>query len=74
MYKFPSKSTILADQFAWDYAEPKLKLGYRSIRSECAYYKKAGYKYYILGDLDKYKEELKGYEIITQESNGIFST
>lgn len=74
VYKFPSKSTILADQFAWNYADPKLKLGYRSIRSECAYYKSQGYKYFILGDPDKYKEELKGYEIITQESDGIFST
>ena len=74
VYKFPSKSTILADQFAWDYEDPKLKLGYRSIRSECAYYKSQGYKYFILGDPDKYKEELKGYEIITQESDGIFST
>ena len=74
IYKFPSKSTVLADQFAWDYAMPKLKLGYRSIRSECAYYKSQGFSYFILGDPDKYKEELKGYEIITQESNGIFST
>jgi len=74
IYKFPSKRTIIADQFVWDYKNPKLKLGYKSIRSECAYYKSQGYKYFILGDPDKYKEELKGYEIITQESNGIFST
>ena len=36
-YKFPSKQTVIADQFAWNYSNPKLKLGYKSIRSECAY-------------------------------------
>ena len=74
VYKFPSKQTILADQFAWNYANPKLKLGYRSIRSECAYYKSKAYKYFILGDPDKYKEELQGYEIIERGMDGIFST
>lgn len=74
IYKFPSKQTILADQFAWDYQKPSLRLGYKSIRNECAYYKSLGYKYFILGDDDKYKQELKGFEIITRESNGIFST
>ena len=65
---------MIADQFAWDYADPSLKLGYKSIRNECAYYKSLGYRYFILGDEDKYKQELKGFEIITRESDGIFST
>jgi len=73
-YKFPSKKTVIADQFAWDYVNPKLKLGYKTIRSECAYYKAQGYKYFILGDPDKYKEELQGYEIIERGMDGIFST
>lgn len=73
-YKFPSKKTVIADQFAWNYANPKLKLGYKTIRSECAYYKAQGYKYFILGDPDKYKEELQGYEIIERGMDGIFST
>lgn len=73
-YKFPSKKTVIADQFAWNYANPKLKLGYKTIRSECAYYKSKGFKYFILGDPDKYKEELQGYEIIERGMDGIFST
>ena len=73
-YKFPSKKTVLADQFAWDYSNPKLKLGYRSIRSECAYYKSQGFNYFILGEPDKYKQELKGYEIIERGMDGIFSS
>lgn len=74
IYKFPSKSTVLADQFAWDYGDPKLKLGYKTLRSECAYYKSLGFKYFILGEDDKYKEELKGFEILKKDSDGIFST
>jgi hypothetical protein len=74
IYKFPSKSTVLADQFAWDYRNPKLKLGYKTLRSECAYYKAQGFKFFMLGEDDKYKEELKGFEILTKESHGIFST
>ena len=73
-YKFPSKQTVIADQFAWNYSNPKLKLGYKSIRSECAYYKSQGFKYFILGDPDKYKEELQGYGLIERGMNGIFST
>jgi len=73
-YRFPSKQTVIADQFAWDYKDPSLKLGYKSIRSECAYYKALGFKYFILGDPDKYKQEIKGYEIIERNSDGVFST
>ena len=73
-YKFPSKQTVIADQFAWNYSNPKLKLGYKSIRSECAYYKSQGFKYFILGDPDKYKAQLQGYEIIERGMDGIFST
>lgn len=74
IYKFPSKQTVVADQFAWNYENPKLKLGYKSIRSECAYYKSQSFNYFVLGDYDKYKQELQGFEMITQELHGIFST
>ena len=71
----PSKLTVLADQFAWNYKNPKLKLGYKSIRSEIAYYKNLGYEYFILGDDDdKYKKEIQGFELITPESKGLYST
>ena len=74
VYRFDSLNSVYGDQFAWDYADPILKLGYKSIRSECSYYKSLGYRYFILGDDDKYKQELEGYEIITRSSDGVFST
>jgi len=70
--EYPSKSTVHADQFAWNYDNPKLKLGYKSLRSEIAYYKSQGWKYLILGDIYSYKQELKGFETIIIDSPGAF--
>lgn len=53
-----------ADQFAWDYAEPGLKLGYRSVRSECARYKARGFRYLYLGEVAEYKKQLQGFELV----------
>jgi len=57
-------SDVYAVQFAWDYANPKLGLGIASLKSECAYYKSQGYKYYYLGEAHKYKQDLDGFEIL----------
>jgi len=51
-------------QFAWDYKNPKLRLGYASLQHECRYYKDKGYKFLYLGLADKYKEKLDGFEIL----------
>jgi len=59
-----NKEDIYSVQFAWDYANPKLRLGIKSIESECAYYKSLGYRYYYLGEAYKYKEKIKGFEIL----------
>lgn len=53
-----------ACQFAWDYKHPRLRLGIRSLQTECAIYKERGFKWYLLGQDYKYKRELDGYEII----------
>jgi len=53
-----------AVQFAWDYANPELQLGYASLRSECAYYKAQGFCYYYLGGADEYKRQFDGFEIL----------
>jgi len=51
-------------QFAWNYNQPKLRLGIESIKHECAYYKKAGYDYLYLGEVDEYKKQFDGFEIL----------
>jgi hypothetical protein len=49
-------------QFAWDYKNPNLFLGIKSLEHECAYYKQQGYKYLYLGLVADYKKEFDGYE------------
>jgi hypothetical protein len=73
-YEYPSKKTAHADQFAWNYKNPKLKLGYKSLRNELAYFKSKGFDYLILGDIYSYKQELKGFETIKINSPGAFET
>lgn len=63
IYLYPSKKSCMAEQFAWNYRNKKLKLGYRSIRSECARYKRLGYDYLYLGESADYKQELQGFEL-----------
>jgi hypothetical protein len=51
-------------QFAWDYKNPELELGLRSLEHECAYYKQRGYKYLYLGEAANYKAQFDGYELM----------
>lgn len=55
---------VYSVQFAWDYESPELELGNKSLRSECAYYKNLGYRYYYLGEAHKYKQDIDGFEVI----------
>jgi hypothetical protein len=51
-------------QFAWNYKNPKLQLGIKSLKNECAIYKERGFKYLYLGESHEYKEQIKGFEIM----------
>ena len=51
-------------QFAWDYVQPKLRLGINSLKHECAYYKSLGFKHYYLGLYDDYKAQFQGFELL----------
>jgi hypothetical protein len=55
---------IESTQFAWDYNNPRLRLGIESLKSECAIYKNKGYQYLYLGQTAHYKEQLEGYEML----------
>jgi len=56
------KHNVESVQFAWNYQQPELKLGLRSIEHECAYYKQLGYHYLYLGNVAEYKTQFDGYE------------
>lgn len=50
-------------QFCWNYEDPKLKLGYKSIRTECAIYRDRGFTEMLLDTELHYKKEIQGYNI-----------
>lgn len=62
--KYDSQKSVWADQHAWDYANPELRIGINSLQNECAYYKSLGYNYLYLGSDDDYKYRLQGFELI----------
>jgi hypothetical protein len=64
LIKLYDKDNADALQFAWDYGNPKLRLGIESLKNECAIYKARGYKYLYLGSADEYKSQLDGFEIL----------
>jgi hypothetical protein len=59
-----SNEDVEALQFAWNYANPNLHLGLKSLRHECAVYKSLGFKHLWLGGADEYKKKIDGFEIM----------
>lgn len=54
----------LCDQFAWNYNNPKLRLGIETLKTECAIYKARGFEYLYLEQAHLYKQEIDGFEIL----------
>ena len=57
-------TNVEAVQFAWNYTDPSLRLGIRSLEHECAYYKALGFSYLYLGEADEYKSKIQGFELL----------
>jgi len=49
MFRYNS-ANLAANQFAWNYENPKLRLGMKSLEWICSYYKKLKFEYIYLGD------------------------
>jgi len=54
----------LCAQFAWNYRNPKLRLGIESLRTECAIYRERGFKYLYLDQAHLYKQGITGFELL----------
>lgn len=61
---YQDKQNVEAYQFAWNYKNPELKLGFKTLENECALYKSLGYKWLYLGGADEYKSKFDGFEIL----------
>jgi hypothetical protein len=54
----------LCVQFAWNYNNPKLRLGIETMKTECAIYRARGFEYLYLEQAHLYKSEIAGFEIL----------
>jgi len=64
LIKRHSRQDVEAVQFAWDYENPKLHLGLKSLRHECAIFRSLGFKYLWMGGADEYKKKIDGFEVM----------
>ena len=54
----------LCAQFAWNYHNPKARLGIESLRTECAIYRERGLQYLYLDQAHLYKQSFDGFELL----------
>jgi hypothetical protein len=54
----------LCAQFAWNYHNPKSRLGIESLRTECAIYRERGFKFLYLDQAHLYKQGITGFELL----------
>ena len=54
----------LCDQFAWNYHNPRLRLGIETLQTECAIYKERGFQYLYLEQAHLYKQSMAGFELL----------
>jgi len=54
----------LCDQFAWNYKNPRLRLGIETLKTECAIYKARGFEYLYLEQAHLYKQSMDGFELL----------
>ena len=64
MYRIWDSDNILSDHFAWNYRNPRLRLGIRSIETECAIYRDRGYRCMYFESVEPYMLDLQGFEIM----------
>lgn len=51
-------------QFAWNYHNPRSRLGVESLKNECAVYLQRGFRYLYLGEASEYKKKIDGFELL----------
>ena len=54
----------LCDQLAWNYHNPRLRLGIETLQTECAIYRERGFKYLYLEQAHLYKQSMAGFELL----------
>ena len=64
MYRIWDSENVLSDHFAWDYRDPRLRLGIRSAQNECAIYRERGFRWMYFESVEPYMLDMEGFEIL----------
>ena len=64
MYRIWDRHNVLSDHFAWDYRNPRLRLGIRSLENECAIYRDRGFEWMYFESVEPYMLDLQAFEIL----------
>lgn len=64
MFRIWDDENVLSDHFAWDYRNPRLRLGIESIKTECAIYRDRGYRWMYFESVEPYMLDIEGFEIL----------
>lgn len=64
MYRIWDQYHVLSDHHAWDYRNPRLRLGIKSLENECAIYRDRGYRYMYFESVEPYMLELQGFTVL----------
>ena len=64
MYRLWDEQNVMNDHFAWDYRDPRLRLGIRSLQNECAIYRDRGFRWMYFESVQPYMLDLEGFEIL----------
>jgi hypothetical protein len=64
MYRIWDCKSIVIDHHAWDYSNPKLRIGLRSLENECALYRNRGYEFMYFESVEPYMLSMQGFELL----------
>lgn len=64
MYRVWDPDSVVCDHHAWDYRNPKLRLGIRSFENECAIYRDRGFRFMYFESVEPYMFDIKGFKIL----------
>ena len=64
MYRVWDNKSIVIDHHAWDYSNPKSRIGLTSLQNECALYRNCGYQHMYFESVEPYMLKLQGFEIL----------
>lgn len=64
MYRIWDDENVLCDHHAWNYRNPRLRLGAKSLENECAVYRERRFRYMYFESVEPYMLGMPGFEVL----------